>query len=316
MDVDTRRPLSLDLASTNLDDAEALTAILVAHVVAPTRALFGSRFPQPRRDEDGDFLEPPLIELADGSVIPGPDDFEPAETTIGFDTFIRSWVLFHRLFPQVAGADYVDLAHPEQVYFADARAMARILWSQMATLVGHMFDADRHPQAPDGLHGLRQLQELLRRALTPPEETWWHVLGHMGLRVVDRDAAAELDAILRADTHQRLVWFQGGTYSLQIEREGTWFDTIYDRGVFATVVPETVAGVVALDFVETLRREPTIGTCAECGLCVELTPQQIARHKAGRPVYHPGCFEQHRRQYVRDYQRRMVIGLRRRGGVG
>ena len=33
-------------------------------------------------------------------------------------------------------------------------------------------------------------------------------------------------------------------------------------GVFATVIPETIAGVVALDFIETLGREPTIAEAA------------------------------------------------------
>jgi hypothetical protein len=308
MDIDHRRRLSLDLAVANLDDPEALTGILMTHVVAPARALFGDRYPRPHRDEGEDLRNPRLIELEDGTVFEDPEDAEPEDTTLGFDTFIRGWVLFHSLFPRVAGESYVNLDRPERVFFGDARRTAGILWPEMALLVRRMLDADGRGKGGPELRELRRLQGLLRKALTPPEGTWWHVRDHTtGLRIVDSHAAAELDSILRADVRHRLVWFEGGVWGLSIQREGRWVDTIFDRGVFATAIPETVAGVVALDFVESLRREPTIAACAECGLWVDMSSQQAARSQRGMPIYHRECHDQHRVRYVRAYQR-----LRRR----
>lgn len=306
MDIDRSRRLSLDLAVAHLDEPEVLTALLAAHVVAPARALFGGRFPRPRRDEDGNLLERLPIELSDGRTILEPDDVEPDASTTGFDSFIRGWVLFRRLFPQ--GADGFDelIAEPERAYFGEARFAARVLWSDLARRVERLFEGQvrgRAPREDEGLEELRRMQDLLRRALTPPGKAWWYTRGDFGLRVVDRDAALELDAILRTQAHQRLVWFGGGTWSLSVQRDGVWQEMVYDRGVFGTVIPETIAAVVALDFTETLNREPTIGSCAMCDMWVELTPQQISRQRAGQPIYHHECHEQHRRKYVRDYQR-------------
>lgn len=304
MDIDRSRRLSLDLAVASLSDPDALTALLMSHVVAPARALFGGQYPCPRRDETDDLRMPRLIELVDGTSLQDPEDSEPDATTIGFDAFIRGWVLFHRLFPRVAGEGYVRLDRPEQVFFGDACRTAGILWPEMAILVGRMHEAERRGDGDPGLRELQRLQSLLRRALTPPEETWWRARDHLGLRIVDRDAAEEIDSSLRVEVRQRLVWFEGGTWRVSIQRDGKWVDTIFDRGVFATVIPETIAGVVALDFIETLRREPLIAPCAECGLWVEMSPQQAARSQAGKPIYHHECHAQHRVRYVRTYQHR------------
>jgi hypothetical protein len=302
MDIDRSRRLAFDLAVANLDDPEALTALLMAHVVAPARALFGDRYPRPHRDETEDLRTPRRIALEDGTSFVDPEDSEPEATTVSFDPFIRGWVLFHRLFPRVAGEGYVNLDRPEKVYFGDARLNARILWPEMAFGVGGMYERERSGEGDPGLRELRHLQALLRQALTPPEEAWWHVRHSMGLRIVDQEAAAELDVVLRGEVRQRLVWHEGGTWGLSVQRDGKWVDTVFDRGVFATVIPETIAGVVVLDFVETLRREPTIAPCAECGLWVEMSPQQVARSQAGKAIYHPGCHDQHRVRYVRAYQ--------------
>lgn len=304
MDIDRSRRLSFDLAVASLDDPEALTALLMAHAVAPARALYGDRYPLPHRDETADLRTPRRIELEDGTSFEDPEDSEPEATTLGFDAFIRGWVFFHRLFPRVAGEGYINLDRPEHVFFGDARRTAGILWREMAILVGRMYEGGGDADGDPSLRELRRLQALLRRALTPPEETWWHARHHIGLRIVDRGAAAELDAVLGTDVRQRLVWFEGGTWRLSIQRDGRWVDTVYDRGVFAAVIPETIAGVVALDFIETLRREPTIAPCAECGLWVEMSRQQVARSQAGKPIYHHDCHAHHRVQYVRSYQQR------------
>lgn len=303
VNIDRSRRVSLDLAVMNLDDPQAVTALLMAHVVAPARVLFGNRYPRPHRDETEAMRTPHWVVLDDGLEFEDPEDSEPAAATLGFDAFIRGWVLFHRLCPQVAGPDYVALDRPERVFFGDARRTARILWSEMAFLVGQMRDAERGAGDP-GLRELQRLQALLRRALTPPQTAWWHIRDNTtGLRIVDPQAAAELDAILSVEVRHRLVWFEGGTYGLSIQQEGKWVETVFDRGVFTTVIPETVAGVVALDFVETLGREPSIALCAECGLWVEMSPQQGARSQVGKPIYHHECHEQHRVRYVRAYQR-------------
>lgn len=304
MDIDRSRRLAFDLAVANLDDPEALTALLMAHVVAPARALFRDRYPRPHRDETNDVRAPRQIALEDGTSFEDPEDSEPEATTVGFDPFIRGWVLFHRLFPRVDGEGSVNLDRPEKVFFGDARLNARVLWPEMAFGVGRMYEREQRGEGDPGLRELRHLQGLLRQALTPPKEAWWRVRHSSGLQIVDQEAAAALDAILRADVRQRLVWFEGGTWGLSIQHDGKWVDTVFDRGVFATVIPETIAGVVALDFVETLRREPMIAPCAECGLWVEMSPQQVARSQAGKPIYHHECHAQHRVRYVRTYQQR------------
>src|SRR5712691_729708 len=97
MVTDRSRRLSLDLFVTDLDDADALTAIVAAHAVAPARQL--CRMPRPQMDESRD------------DVLVGPMRFNaltmqptwPTETPrpVEFEPFLRGYVLATRLFPGV-----------------------------------------------------------------------------------------------------------------------------------------------------------------------------------------------------------------------
>lgn len=122
---------------------------------------------------------------------------------------------------------------------------------------------------------------------------------------MDRDAARALDEILRRDTHTRIVWLVDTELALDPNAPDpdAVVDLIVDRGVFSAVIPETLAGLIALDFVETLRLDPKTGICAECGRPVLLSPQRAARTRRGDPVYHVDCGQAHRRQWIREYQR-------------
>jgi hypothetical protein len=130
----------------------------------------------------------------------------------------------------------------------------------------------------------------------------------VGLEAVDPVVADELDAILRLDAHARLVRV--------IDIEGVLSDRppvhpdvpdeydelIVERGVFPKTLPETIPGLIALDFVETFRRGRTTGICALCQRPFLLLPQQASLSRRGEPVYHPDCFPERRRRYMRDYR--------------
>jgi hypothetical protein len=151
---------------------------------------------------------------------------------------------------------------------------------------------------------LREVQAVLRAALGPV--AWSESLRpiDIGLQAMDASRARMIDSILRSSARERLVWFGDAEYDYHRSAEG-WVSTAtwFNRGVFAAVVPETAEAVFALDFVETLRSDRTTGLCALCGRPLLLTSQQAARATRGRPVYHPGCHDEHRRRYVRDFQR-------------
>ena len=67
-------------------------------------------------------------------------------------------------------------------------------------------------------------------------------------------------------------------------------------------VPEPLAGLVALDFAESLRLDRMAGRCARCDRPMLLDAQRAARARRGRPVFHDDCHREHRLSYWRGYQ--------------
>jgi ATP-dependent helicase YprA (DUF1998 family) len=120
------------------------------------------------------------------------------------------------------------------------------------------------------------------------------------------EGAAEIDAILREGARQRLVWFGDEEVGYEADGDGQYREArvLVDRGVFPTVIPETISAVFARDFVETLPLDRRAALCAHCGRPLLLTPQQASRVRARRPVYHADCHAEHRQRYVREFQRR------------
>lgn len=76
---------------------------------------------------------------------------------------------------------------------------------------------------------------------------------------------------------------------------------VVDRGVFPMLLPETLAGLVVLDLVETLRLDRRTAICALCLRSFAPASQQASLAGRGEPVYHPDCMPEHRRRYMRDY---------------
>lgn len=308
---DITRRASLDLIHADLSNPADITALLASHVVAPARALFGLEAPRPG--------ERRAAELPRGMIRLEPD---PAASIALFVPFIRGYVLLARLFPSAIAPSDLDraLESPEQAHFGASRAVAAMTWDDLAWLADGVCGAAESPRplgAPEivparhdgdgNAHAravLRDAQALLRAALGPIE--WSESLRpvDIGLQAVDAATARAIDAILRASARERLVSFGDAEYDYYPSADGwvstpTWFD----RGVFAAVLPETAEAVFALDFVETLRSDRMTGLCALCARPLLLTSQQAARASRGRPVYHPGCHDEHRRRYVRDFQR-------------
>lgn len=76
----------------------------------------------------------------------------------------------------------------------------------------------------------------------------------------------------------------------------------FDRGVLMAAVPEPIAGLMSLDFAESLRLDRMAGRCGRWDRPMLLGPQRAARAKRGKPVFHDDCRREHRLSYFRDYQ--------------
>lgn len=320
MELDPSRRLSIDLITADLDSAEELTALLAAHVLEPARLLY-SMF-RPRHDETDHVTFGNLVDIGEGHIVLMKLE-EPIEARVArFDPFLRGFVLLCRLFPQVIEPEGFEhtLFIPASAYFERSRSIAHLLWGDLACLVGGLLRRDGLPRPVNrGMKGdyepepndaalseLRAIQALLRSATAvPDDEGRCYSRLDIGLRPMNADGARELDAILRTGARQRLVWFGDAELGYEKAPDGDYREAQVwvDRGVFPTVIPETISAVFALDFVETLRLDRQTGLCAHCGRPLLLTPQQVARVEHRQPVYHADCHEAHRRRYIRDFQR-------------
>jgi hypothetical protein len=326
MVTDRSRRLSLDLFVADLEDANALTALVAAHAVAPARQL--CRMPRPQMDESQD------------DVLVGPMRFNaltmqptwPTETPrpVEFEPFLRGYVLATRLFPgafETPDSAEEFLAMPGAELYHRAFRLANLSWSNLATMVGGLFglqsaklDApglrrDWKPQAnPEAIAELHAVQALLRRsqgnAANDPDP---YIRIDVGLTAMDREAAFRIDDTLRRDCHTRLVWLID--FEPAFDADGPDPETIVelslDRGVLAALIPETITGLVVLDYVETLGLDRRAGSCALCERPVLLTGQQEARQRRAEPIYHEDCGDEHRRRYQRSYQRQRHRGTPR-----
>ena len=141
----------------------------------------------------------------------------------------------------------------------------------------------------------------------------------IGLRLLNPQTTWKVDEVLRAHAHQRLIWFADQDLAFPISQtergvDGKLhlvppddpdqpIDLTADHGVFATVVPETISAVVALDLVSTFGRERHVGRCAHCQGLMLLSRSQVARAETGGEVYHSDCREIHRLAYFRSRAR-------------
>jgi hypothetical protein len=330
MTIDADRSLALDLAMLDLDEPSALVGFLATHAIGVARRLYCMPVPRPGETET-------ILDAARTAFVRRePEKFGFETSTALFDPFIRGHVLFARLLPHAtlrAEGFAESLAVPNWAYFEDSLAFAHFLWSDLEHLVEGLFGRPApgpdhygipfryEPQRNDqGLGELRQAQVLVRAALQPPtdpDDPAYH-RRRIGLRAMDHTTAFAIDEILRAQVHQRLVWFvsvdmvfpighvetdaAGRTY-LVPDLGDEPLEITDDHGVFPTVIAETIAGVVALDLVGTFWREREVGQCGACGRWMLLSGQQAARVEKGGSAYHDSCRDEHRLAYFRQHSK-------------
>lgn len=325
--------LALDLVAIDVRDPDALTRLIADHAVAPARRVWA--LPAPVEGEQLSDVSRQPVETAHGIDWIGPQPKLDVSTAL-FDPLLRGFVLFTRLFPgAIMTGESADnaMAVPNWVYFEHSREIAEFTWADIAGLVAGLFDASgarrrgHIPQANEaGLAELIEAQDLARAALaTPPgDDPPLRNRREIGLRAVRPDAAFRLDEVLRAEVHQRAVWFAqvdllfpiaevvtgaDGIARIVPPSDDEFLETEDDHGVYPTVIPETIRGAVALDLVATFSRERSVGTCELCGLPLMLSPHQVGRVDRGEAVFHPDCHPEHRRRWMRDYQRRRRTAL-------
>lgn len=313
MSNDRTRRLSLDLLALDLNDRAALVAFVAAHAVAPARTLLGMDRLHPG---EGEITRSRSLTFNALDMRPmWPNETHPIAEV---EAFMRGFLLARFLFPgaidsQFVHADFIDL--PGSSVFERAFPLSWLRWPALEVLVDGLYGVG--PGRPDeptisrhyvpsqsSLGQLAEAQALVRSALGEPDDFAARV--DIGLQAMSHSAAMSLDAVLRRDSRTRLVWLLDTEWVFDSDGPdpGEAIPLDVDRGVFAAVIPESLLGLVALDFVETLRMDPRTGKCAQCGQPVVLTPQQASRARKGEPIYHEDCGAEHRVRYVRDCQRR------------
>jgi hypothetical protein len=314
-DQPTPRSFAFDLEATDLGDHASLTELVVAHTIAPARRWWGLPAPQP--GEGRDYLIERIERLADGLEIHHMRSYGLEESPRSFDPLVRALFLFARLFPQcVSFAGTVDetLRHPGMAVLADSMHLTNRSHEAIADLVAGLLGVPSvTPFLPGDMHAkvrndgalaeLEEARQVIRRVIiraTPDEHTQFV---DIGLQRLDFAAAMRLDEILRRDVHRRLVWFT--TFEVYDGAEDLAPDSTewFERGVFGAQVPETIAGLAALDYTEQLRLGRSVAQCGHCGRLMAVEGRQRYLASRNRPVYHEGCYLAHKRGYWRRYQR-------------
>ena len=321
------RNLALDLTTIDVNDRDELVAFLATHVLNAARAIYHMPASEPGEEPDR------LDRARSAYAVRCEGDYGLEVSTALFDRFIGPCVLFARLFPGALWDAHrleTTLNVPQWAYFEDSLGLAHFLWSDLELLVAGLFGGPSDPVHHAGLaHILRpgrnneglaerwDARDLARRALRPatdPDDPLYRRRS-IGLRVMDAETTWLVDEVLRANAHQRLIWFAAQDVAFPIAQTVTWADgklhleppddpeaavvLTEDHGVFATVVPETIKAAVALDLVSTFRRERQVGRCGHCGNWMLLSRSQVARAETGGEVYHSECREAHRLAYFR-----------------
>lgn len=326
MSARTRSPLrrlAAEVLEADLGSPAALAAILARHAVTPARAFLGLPACTPSED-----LNVP-IGLSFG--LDGRPLWPDKPRRLAIEPFLRGYVLLSSLVPgAVESRDDARafLAAPGAALVKHALAVALLPWPHVELLARAILGERVAIPEPSpvistyvpgsnrtGLAELASARELLAMALGEPgDPTELYARQSIGLTMLNRDTAFAIDEILRREVHWRLVWL--GDVEVGFEAEaapgpgGTapLVPLVVDRGVIDVLVPETLAGLVVLDFVESLRERHGYAACAVCRRLVVLDPRRAGRHRRGEPVYHPDCHAEFRLRVVRDAQRRRRAG--------
>jgi hypothetical protein len=316
--------LWLSLFLADLSDPTAVTRLAVDHSLAPARAAWGLPAPIPGERDDAFFFD---IEPLNGIQARQMRAHHLTVSAAHFDPVVRGVLLFGWLFPgSVLGTDSPEevVKLPGPAFLSDSLMLAYRTHEEIeylaAGLLGQATPAPiyhgMYPYRPVAdpaiIAELAMIQDALGRAGGKPEDLGDYRRIDLGLQALDQFAAAELDDILRVNVHQRLIWL-GSWEEANPENESQVLSPLdfitFDRGVFLASVPQSLAGLIALDFAESLRLDRMAGRCARCDRPMLLNGQRSARAKRGKPVFHDDCHREHRLLYWRDYQAgRLVPG--------
>lgn len=294
--------LSFDLLEVDLRDPEAVASLVFRHAVQPCYAIY-----------EGHHLSFALGTLQPiWSVDPSPATLEPA---------LRGLVLAQGVFPGALRAGGWDASRPGQdlpswTLLLAVTQMRDLVWAAR-TILGN---PGERPQGPclvgpvsdsSGIDALARAKTLVETALLPPvdgDATEPVAREEVGLEAIDAVAADELDAVLMADVQTRLVRITDIEPVLAVEQYDhpdapDRFEPLrVERGVFPATLPTSILGLVVHDLVETFRLGRRTGVCAFCRRPFLLESQQASLARRGKAVYHPGCFTERRRRYMRDYR--------------
>lgn len=311
-----REQLWLSIFLADLSDPVALTRIAVDHCLAPAREAWGLPAPVPGEGDGAFFYEA----VVNGNRVQMMREHSLTISAAHFDPVIRGSLLFAWLFP--GSTSLTDT--PEEVanlpgpaFLSESQLLAYRTHEEVEYLVAGLFGLEREAPRFHGMNPYRQqanpdvltemacIQKVLGEAVGRPEDLGDYRREDLGLQAVDQFAAFAIDEILRESVHQRLVWLanweEADPESPRVMISPLDLIT-FDRGVFMAAVPETLAGLVALDFAESLRLDRIAGRCARCDRPMLLTAQQAARARRGKTIFHEECHAEHRLSYFRDYQ--------------
>lgn len=72
--------------------------------------------------------------------------------------------------------------------------------------------------------------------------------------------------------------------------------------MLSALLPSSIEGLVVYDLVDGFRLDRRTGICAMCHRPFLLESRQPSLARRGMAVYHPTCFRERRRRYMRDYR--------------
>lgn len=315
----TDHSLAFDLLEADLEAAAGIATLVARHAVNPARRVF-----------DGHRLS---FALGSGQAL-----WSTGPTAATLERALRGLVLVRELFPGAVRATRDgawDPAQPGRNLPPWLLLLAFMTWEELLWVAGtalgeaapapasHTLTGAASPRS--GVRELEAAKATVAAALRAPRDMGREPIARegTGLEALEGWMADELDAALARGAGPRLIRIIDVEPMLaegQVDHPDApdlSEPLIVERGVFPMTLPTTITGLVLLDLIETFRRGRTTGMCELCGRPFLLESQQVSLVRRGQPVYHPACFRERRRRYMRDYRaaRRADVNSRSRLSV-
>jgi hypothetical protein len=311
------RSLALDLVKIDLADPGSLASLVIAHTLAPARAAWS--LPAPRHGEGRTFLVERSETGPGGLRVNHIRRWHLDESVAHFDPVVRGLLFFAWLFPEsvppslMAAAilhlpGYAFLANSTELMLRPHEAIVHLVHGLLGLATQRPLEVGggyhRPSPNPTAVAELGAMQELVTRAIGPLPDDDRTFQIEIGLEAKDTATAIELDEILRRDVRRRIVSLT--TFEDPVDDDEMSLDRTlwFERGAFSTSLPESLSGLVALDYSEQLGIGRTTGICGRCGRPFRLSDRQIGQADRGHRVYHEDCAVAQKLAYWRDYQRR------------